>query len=47
MTTSVTEATVESDLMTGNGVEPMYLLDGHDILMADDEDNWVNGNHWQ
>jgi hypothetical protein len=44
MTTSVTEATVESDMMMGNGVDPMYLLDGHDILMADDEDNWVNGN---
>ena len=44
MTTSVTEATVESDLIMGNGIEPMYLLDGHDTLVADDEDNWVNGN---
>ncbi len=44
MTASVAEATVESDLMMGNGVEPIFLLDGHDTLMADDGDNWVNGN---
>jgi Ca2+-binding RTX toxin-like protein len=44
MTTSVTEATVESDLIMGNGVDPMYLLDGDDTLMADSQDNWVNGN---
>ena len=44
MTTSVAEATVESDQVMGSGVDPMYLLDGDDILMADSEDNWVNGN---
>ena len=44
MTANTSEATDGSDMMMGNGVEPMYLLDGHDTLMADDGDNWVNGN---
>ncbi|MGB3404406.1 MAG: cadherin domain-containing protein [Microcoleaceae cyanobacterium] len=44
MTANVAEATAESDMMMGNGTDPMYLLEGNDTLMADDQDNWVNGN---
>ncbi|MGB3535530.1 MAG: putative Ig domain-containing protein [Microcoleaceae cyanobacterium] len=44
MTANTIEATVESDMMMGNGTDPMYLLEGNDTLMADLEDNWVNGN---
>ena len=44
MSATSTEPTTESDMIMGNGVEVMYLLNGHDTLIADESDNWINGN---